>query len=1114
MQSSSCEETIVVPVPVDDEGNTVNVLLGARLQARSGGGLQWTQLPDSTATLQNVVATSQMTSMLHDTVRNDKYERAIRYAVHRFRTDNGRPPVVLDIGAGTGLLSLFAARAGAAAVFACEMFPHMAEIAHAVTSAATESTAVNDFGEPLCPITVLAGRSTHVVVADEIDDEDTSSEANLVLPQRADILVTEIFDSVLLGEAVIPTLRHAVAHLLVPGAEIVPHAARVIVAGVEFPRLQQLRDTSRAGFAWSLLDQSDGGGRPGGAAAADDGAAAASATPRPADWVPLSRVEDTENCPAGAVALPMHVGAETPSLRRVTADHVVLEFEFRGSRSSASFRAVSAEERRESRGCCGFGDDEDDEDALHLWSTTYVLPALRHARVDGMALWWELVLHDPADSTQTPIIYCTRPTHRELAEPCPPGSSLPTPGMGSSARSAAASAAAPSSASAARPGAPTLARAESVWQDHWLPIFIPAQVAGFEVNAGDELLVTVAHDDYRIWTHVRTMEASAHLAGPGGADGGARAPEAGATEAMPKGTGDDPSPLPCECGVHLLCNADRIRHLGDAQQKRLWLRAVDNALQTLASERPELTDLPAPTAAGAAAGGAGVDTPAAPMTGAAALAQRIVQLNVSDSPLLALAATTHPLLGAKVSAVTLDPLPFSGLLSAKLAHQAGVTHRLSVFSSGLDAVLANPEEFAEAWPTGQSESDADEKGEEDDEANDGEEGEGAAGKRAGGGGGAGDAVAPTTLPPIDVLTSELFHFQMQGRPTWLALNFLYQRLAVDSLLTRRRNAEPLVLPVGAVVVAGVVELGELWRSHGHVGTVSGFDHSPLDAVQASWQSHTFHYPLGMYAHRWLVQPQAVAVLDFQDTWKCVGRIDAAAAALKRKAPRSPKRTASDSAQAEGDEGAGVGLEDVLTAVAAAGGGGGGGSGGGGGGGAGDEERAALVDGEDGAGEEGDEGLDAAAELEVEPELIILRDNLKVDVCLPLEAAGTPHAVVVWIDIDPEGDRARQLADEIRDHNAREASGGAAKRTRGEGADGAGATPARDSRLPAWASPSPHTITTGPFRADGEPSGWKQALYMDLPWTAHAAGSTAVHLTLAPDVVEGNGFLVTTETCDP
>jgi ribosomal protein L11 methylase PrmA len=63
------------------------------------------------------VCVVQMTSMLRDEDRMSKYEVAIRVAIGEFIEATGRRPVVLDIGAGTGLLSMFAARAGAQKVY-------------------------------------------------------------------------------------------------------------------------------------------------------------------------------------------------------------------------------------------------------------------------------------------------------------------------------------------------------------------------------------------------------------------------------------------------------------------------------------------------------------------------------------------------------------------------------------------------------------------------------------------------------------------------------------------------------------------------------------------------------------------------------------------------------------------------------------------------------------------------------------------------------------------------------------------------------------------------------------------------------------------------------------
>jgi predicted nicotinamide N-methyase len=141
-------------------------------------------------------------AMMNDVPRNSLYEEAIR------RTVPGRS--VLDIGTGAGLLAMMAARAGARWGATCEQAPWIA-------AKAGEVIAANGLSDR---IKLIAKRSTDLRIG--VD-----------LPDRAEVLVSEVFGSSVINELVIPTLEHAHAQLLQPGAMVVPKAAsaRAYLAG-------------------------------------------------------------------------------------------------------------------------------------------------------------------------------------------------------------------------------------------------------------------------------------------------------------------------------------------------------------------------------------------------------------------------------------------------------------------------------------------------------------------------------------------------------------------------------------------------------------------------------------------------------------------------------------------------------------------------------------------------------------------------------------------------------------------------------------------------------------------------------------------------------------------
>lgn len=130
--------------------------------------------------------------LLSDERRNQVYEAAIRASIERGMT-------VLEIGTGSGILAMMAARAGAEHVYTIEIQPTLA-------AAAKANIVRNGFAEK---ITVINASSLDVKVGTD-------------LPVRCDALIQEIISNDLFSQQLTILIADAKARLLKPDASLIP----------------------------------------------------------------------------------------------------------------------------------------------------------------------------------------------------------------------------------------------------------------------------------------------------------------------------------------------------------------------------------------------------------------------------------------------------------------------------------------------------------------------------------------------------------------------------------------------------------------------------------------------------------------------------------------------------------------------------------------------------------------------------------------------------------------------------------------------------------------------------------------------------------------------------
>jgi protein arginine N-methyltransferase 1 len=139
--------------------------------------------------------------MLKDSVRTKSYRAAILQNRHLFKDK-----IVLDVGCGTGILSMFAAQAGAAHVYAVDMSDIIKQAHHIVHA--------NGFGTK---ITCIQGR---------IEDIELPVE-------KVDVIVSEWMGYFLVYENMLKTVLIARDRWLKPGGVMMPDRANLYFCAIE-----------------------------------------------------------------------------------------------------------------------------------------------------------------------------------------------------------------------------------------------------------------------------------------------------------------------------------------------------------------------------------------------------------------------------------------------------------------------------------------------------------------------------------------------------------------------------------------------------------------------------------------------------------------------------------------------------------------------------------------------------------------------------------------------------------------------------------------------------------------------------------------------------------------
>ena len=139
-------------------------------------------------------------SMMNDLPRNKAYFDAIKLAINE-------NDLVLDIGTGSGILSMMAIDAGAKKVITCESSSSISEIAKKIIHKNGYSKTIN----------VIKKKSTDLIIGKD-------------LPRKADVVISEILSAEFVGEGVCSSILDANNRLLAENGRMIPESGSIMIA--------------------------------------------------------------------------------------------------------------------------------------------------------------------------------------------------------------------------------------------------------------------------------------------------------------------------------------------------------------------------------------------------------------------------------------------------------------------------------------------------------------------------------------------------------------------------------------------------------------------------------------------------------------------------------------------------------------------------------------------------------------------------------------------------------------------------------------------------------------------------------------------------------------------